>query len=70
MFKKTLQYFGAAVASAFATASMAQTDYSAISGAADWSDVIPVVLGVMGAAALLYVAFKGGKIGLRAIKGA
>lgn len=47
----------------------AQTDYSAVTDAADWSDVIPVVLQIAGAIAALFVVIRGAMIAVSMIRG-
>lgn len=49
---------------------MAQADYSTITDAVDWSSVAEAVIAVFALIAVVYVAFKGGKLILKAIKGA
>lgn len=53
-----------------AGAASAQTAYDGITGAVDFTDVTTAVLAVFALIAAVYVAFKGGKIILRAVRGA
>ena len=74
--KQNLKRYGriaVAVGSAAALPVMAQTtgtDYSAITGAVDWSSVATGIVTVFAAGATVIVAFVGGKFLLRAIRGA
>lgn len=49
---------------------MAQTDYSTLTGAVDWSDVGAALLAVGAAIIGIIVVFKGIKLVTRAVKGA
>lgn len=68
MFNKLLKYVvpGAGL-SALAGNAMAVTDYSSITAAVDFADVATGIVGVLAAVALVMVAFKGGKMLIRAI---
>lgn len=48
----------------------AQSDYSTLTGAVDWSDVGAAILTVFAAIVGVLVVFKGGKLILRAVRGA
>jgi hypothetical protein len=50
------------------TAMATAPDYSGITGAVDFSAVATAVITVLGSVALVYVAFKGGKLLLAAIR--
>lgn len=68
--KKYLTPVLAAGSLMLANTAMAAADYSAITDAADWSTVATAIITVFAAAALVIVAFVGGKFLLRAIRGA
>lgn len=57
---------GLAALPSFATG----TDYSAITGAVDWSSVATGIVSIFALGAAVIVAFVGGKFLLRAIRGA
>ena len=54
---------------AFADAAATAPDYTAITTAIDWTTTITAILAIMATMAGVYIAFKGGKLVLRALKG-
>ena len=53
-----------------AGSALAQTDYSALTSAVDWSDVGTALLAVGGAIIAIFVVMKGIKLVTRMVKGA